>query len=512
MSSALDRLAELVRQAESKTRAQKLGSETQQAADRLRVAEDRARCAEQLVHERRPIRIRELEQAEIDDARLKELMKKLAHSLSQLDPESRKIAEQESLTAQSEIGEKRREAQLELEEIMKESDASRKELKAARDQYQQLRRELDQILPHLAANFASEDRLVRDAETYFPSGQIQALGREVDDGEKHFGMLDQKEQFAQLKIWIGRFRRLQAWVESGDADLTDEEVAQLREIFPRLVGISKQYMPGYIEAFSRAFETNWDAYVAEAEEQLKVALDLARLNKETEQRRREIASKEQERRTVARESGHSALDELKGVIARYHLPEEGVDEFHAVLNRVIAGLGTSDPKLIELVRPFAELLGGKDFRALRRNLERVDPDEARRQETENFREQFEDLIAVTKGKRVIMIGGDVREEKRRSLIQVFDFDELEWIRYEDARPVMLRSLEQRVRNRGMDMMLILKEFVGHHVSEILRPECEKQQIPCLMVEHGYGAAQVAEAVRRWLQSRAAVESDQSISA
>jgi hypothetical protein len=271
-------------------------------------------------------------------------------------------------------------------------------------------------------------------------------------------------------------------------------------------------MPGYIEAFSRAFETNWDAYVAEAEEQLRVALDQARQSKETEQRRREIASKEQERRTVAREIGHSALDELKGVIARYHLPEEGVEEFHAVLNRVIAGLGTSDPKLIELVRPFAELLGGKDFRALRRNLERVDPDEARRQETEEFREQFQDLIAVTKGKRVIMIGGDVREEKRRSLIQVFDFDELEWIRYEDARPVMLRSLEQRVRNRGMDLMLILKEFVGHHVSEILRPECEKQEIPCLMVEHGYGAAQVAESVRRWLQSKAAVESDQSMSA
>ena len=512
MSAALDRLAELVRQAESKTRAQKLGAETHQAADRLRVAEERLRNAEQKVHDVRPVRIRELEQAEVDDARLKELTKKLAHSLSQLDPESRRIAEQESLTAQTEIAEKRREAQTELDAIMKESDAARKELKAARDLYQQLRRELDHLLPHLAANFASEDRLVRDAETYFPSGQIQALAREVDDGERHFGMLDQKEQFAQLKIWIGRFRRLQAWVESGNADLSDDEVAQLREIFPRLVGISKQYMPGYIEAFSRAFETNWDAYVAEAEEQLRVALELARQSKETEQRRREIASKEQERRTVAREIGHSALDELKGIIARYHLPEEGVEEFHEALNRVISGLGTSDAKLIELVRPFAELLGGKDFRALRRNLERVDPDEARRQETEEFREQFQDLIAVTKGKRVIMIGGDVREEKRRSLLQVFDFDELEWIRYEDARPVMLRSLEQRVRNRSMDLMLILKEFVGHHVSEQLRPECEKQQIPCLMVEHGYGAAQVAEAVRRWVQSKAAAEADQSISA
>ena len=50
----------------------------------------------------------------------------------------------------------------------------------------------------------------------------------------------------------------------------------------------------------------------------------------------------------------------------------------------------------------------------------------------------------------------------------------------------------------MDLILILKEFVGHHVSESLRPLCEEHGIPCLMVEHGYGTHQVAEALRRGL--------------
>lgn len=501
MSSALERLAELVRQAESKTRAQKLGAETQQAAERLRLAEERARKAERRLLDVRPARIRDLEQADSDEIKLKELMKKLAQSLVSLEAAQQKIAEQEIVNAQAEIGVKRREATEELDAVLKESDAARRELKQARELYQQLRRELDQILPHLADNFSNEDRIVRESETFFPGGQIQALAREVADGESHFGMLDQKEQFAQLKIWIGRFRRLQSWAESGTADalgLSEEDHSLLREIFPRLVGISKQYMPGYIEAFSRSFETDWDAYVAEAEEQMRVAVDGARRDKELESRRRDQQVREVERQRQARQTAESALDELKGVIARYHLPDEGVLEFHSALARVISGMGTSDAQLLELVRPFSDLLNGKEFRALRRNLDRVDPDEARRLENEMLKEQFQDLVAATRGLHVLMIGGAVREEARRSLLQVFDFEELEWEPYESARPVMLKSLEQRVRNHGMDVLLILKEFVGHHVSEILRPLCQEHGIPCLMIEHGYGAAQVADALRRGL--------------
>jgi hypothetical protein len=499
MSSALERLAELVRQAESRTRAQKLGAETHQAAERLEVAEARMRQADRMVHEIRPSRLRDLEKAEADEALLKEFTKKLAHSLGSLDPEQQKAAEREIATAREEITTLRREAQAELDAVAKEADAARRELRAARDQYQALRKELDTLLPHLSGEFAEDDRLAREAENYFPAGQIQALAREIDSGERHFDVLDQREQFAQLKIWIGRYRRLQAWVESGDAiGLTDEDTAQLREIFPRLVGISKQYMPGYIEAFSRAFETDWDAYIAEASEQLRLAADSSRQSREAEQRRREQMAREAEQRQRAREAAQVDFDELKHVLARYHLPDEGVEQFLTTLGKVVAGMGTADPQLLDLVRPYAELLTGKEFRALRRNLERLDPDQARQEEIEAQREQFQDLVAATRGRRAVMIGGDVREEKRKSLQQIFEFDSLEWVPYEKARPAMLSSLEQRVANRGMDLVLILKEFVGHHVSERLRPLCEEYDIPCLMVDHGYGAAQVAEAIRKGL--------------
>ena len=69
-----------------------------------------------------------------------------------------------------------------------------------------------------------------------------------------------------------------------------------------------------------------------------------------------------------------------------------------------------------------------------------------------------------------------------------------------TRPALMKSLEQRVRNRGVDLILILKEFVAHHVPERLRPLCQESGIPCLMVEHGYGANQIAEALRSGLKA------------
>lgn len=497
--TALDRLAELVRQAESKTRAQKLGSETRAAAERLASAEERMQKADRALQEIRPARVRDLESVEGDEARLRELMKRLAQSFSSLEPGLQRTAEAEISAAQAELAERRRAAQAELDAVVKEAEAARRELRSAREAYQQLRKELDLILPHLAGEFSREDRLAREADAFFPAGQIHALGREVDDGERHFGALDQREQFNQLKIWIGRYRRLQSWVESGEAaGLTDDDLLQLREIFPRLVGISKQFMPGYIEAFSRSFDTDWDLYINDATEQLRIATEQSRRDRDLESRRREAQARDVERTRQLREAGLAALDELKGVIARYNLPHEGGEEFLDVLARVVSGLGTSDPVVLDLVRPYADLLGGKEFRALRRNLERVDPDQARQEEVESAREQYQDLLSATKGLRVVMIGGDIREERRKSLLAVFEFADLDWVPYENARPAMLKSLEQRVRNRGMDLVLILKEFVGHGVSESLRPLCEEYDVPCLLVEHGYGAAQLAEALRRAL--------------
>src|SRR4051794_17590660 len=131
MTPSLEQLAELVRQAEAKTRAKKLGAETQHAAEQFRAAEQRARRAAQRLREVRPVRLREVEQTDADEQHLKELVRKLAQFKASLDSD----ADPETLiaNAQAEIERKRREAKAELEAVSRESDEARKELRTAMD-------------------------------------------------------------------------------------------------------------------------------------------------------------------------------------------------------------------------------------------------------------------------------------------------------------------------------------------------------------------------------------------
>lgn len=497
MTPSLERLSEMVRQAEVKSRAQKLGIEGRQAAEGLRVAEERARLAEKKLHEERTAWQKARDEADADDQKLKDLTRKIAQMLSTGDitREDARAYTAECAASQAEIDVKRRTALTELELLNKNAYEARHHLQAAMEIYTRTRKEVERLQPALLPEFANDDRLARSAELLLPAGQIHALAREIDDAQNHFGVLDGREQLAQLTLWIGRYRRLQAL---DLPDLTEDDRAILTRLFPRLVGISKQYEPGYIEAFRQGFSTDWDVYVAEAEEQMRVAAENARRGKDSEVRRREQQVRDAERKHQARESAQSAMEELKGVIARYHLPDEGVEEFQSALTRVISGYGAGDATLLEIVMPYRDLLTGAEFRAVRKHLDRIRQVEDKTDET--LQEQYSDLLAHTKGRRALMIGGSAREDMRRTLERVFQFDELDWENYEGTRPAFLDSIEQRVKNRGVDLVLILKSFIGHHVPERLRPLCEQNDIPCLMVEHGYGPAQIGETIRKGLQN------------
>jgi hypothetical protein len=426
MTPALERLAELVRQAEAKARAKKLTAETQQAAEQLRAAEARARQATQRLREVRTVRLRELEQADADEHHLKDLIRKLAQFKASLDRDS----DAESLidTAQAEIRRKREEARATLEGIGQDVEEARRELRAAMDHFQVLRRELDRLQPQLGASFAAEDRLQWEAEAHFPGGQIQALAREVEASLHAFGSLAKMEQYAQLKIWIGRLRYYQAGGDDGGGD----EVATAQRVFHQLKGLSKQYEPGYIEAFRHDYTTDWTAYVAEALEQRLQAGEAARRPRDRDK------DKDKDR---DREGDSSAADRTPRDPGRPvpHEPEK------------------NDPL------PPAS---------------------------------YEDLLPATHGLRVLMIGGIVREDVRRSLLNLFDFDRIDWEPSGETGPILFEMIERQIRDRGVDLVLILKGPAGDRVHERLRPLCQAQEIPCLWVEHGPDPVQVGEVLRR----------------
>ena len=493
MMPELEQLAALARRAEASAKSQKLEKEAQAALDKLRLAEEKAKAAGRRATEEQPAARRDLDEAEKEDKALNEQVQKIAQYKFALASES---AEAENLivTVRTKIDAKRKDAKARLDAIAKDVEEAQRDLAQARDRYQATRKELDRLLPGLAARFAEGDKIIAEAELFLPSGQIKNLTSEIDDGAVHFGMLDAREQKAQLMIWIGKLRRLQL----SNASRPTDEIQQLEAVFRRLVSLSKQYMPGYIDAFQEGYTADWDIYIAEAQEQFRQATDQGRRDRELKQHREELAMKEAERKKVSQVAALAAIADLRAVITTHNLPEEGMDEFTTVLARVVNLGGAGEPELLSLVRPFREQLNGSEFRALRKHLDRIQEDEDKLGETAVIRERYQELIALTRGKKALLIGGSVREDSRRSLRQTFEFDELEWEPYEGSRPAALKSLEQRVKNRGMDIVLILKDFVGHTVSERLRPLCEEFDIPCLMVEHGYGAHQVGETLRAGL--------------
>jgi hypothetical protein len=488
MSDSLDRLTEMVRQAEAKSRAQKIHIEIRSASDQLRSAFERARRADERMREVRPARVRELEQVDAQEQQLKDLVRKVA----QMKP-SLEVAESPDeliVSAHRDIEVRRREARAELDEVNTEAEESKRELRAAMEQYQQIRMDLDRLQPHLASQLADEDKLVNEASMFFPTGQLQALSKEVEEGVGHYGVLESREQYAQLKIWIGRYRRLQTF------PLNEDEQAMSRRIFSKLVGLSKEYEPGYIEAFQINFTCDWDQFIEEAYEQMKQATESAR-RKRDERHHGEFSSREPDRARGVRESGQAALDELKSLFIRYNLPDEGADEFRAALNRVVADLGTSNPQVLDLVMPFRNLINTwSEFRTLQRNMDRMHESEGLADDAQH--EHFDDLLSITRGMRVLLIDGPAREDSRRLIERVFDFDRLDWQDCEGASSPLLDAVEQRVRSRAVDLVLIVNSFGSHDVPDKLRPLCEKAGIPCLMVEDGSGPAQIGGALRRGL--------------
>jgi hypothetical protein len=501
MSKSIDRLAEMVRQAEAKTRAQKLGSETHLAADVLKAADTKAREAETRLRERRVVLQRTLAEVAEDEQKLKDLTRKVAILMgtASLTPEDSQVFTSQIEETKQDIEARRKEAQLDIDNLNREVLQTRSALEAAMGHYVALRKELDRLLPQLSDEFGDADRLARSAEVLTPGGQVRALAREVEDASPHFGVLDPRERLAQLTIWIGRFRRLQAYEAS---HITEEETAALQRVFPRLVGISKQYEPGYIEAFRQSFNTDWDDYVTEAEEQLKQATETARLRRDTDQRRRAQVARTEDRQRQARSDADEAFDDLKAILIRYHLPEdeEGLEPFYEALDRVIAGRGASDTEVLELVAPYRDLLTGAEYRAIRKHLDRLKHEEER--ETPSLPEEVRDILERTRGKRALMIGGAAREDMRRTLEHVFEFDSLDWESHEGNRPALLESLEQRVRNHGVDLVIVIKTLVGHNVTDRLRPACEQSEIPFILVDKGYGPSQVAEGLKRVLMRTA----------
>ena len=488
--TALEQLAKLVLHAEIDARSGELKGRLDAALRGLRAAEERHRVAQERLTEVRDRRGPQLEKARANEQQVRELALKAARLQQHLD---RSQVEALLVKARQETSELLAEATQELTAAQQEERESLEHLKTVTTEYQTIRAEYDRLIP-AADDELDGDDVLRRAEELFPSGRLRALEREISHAATRFGSVPQNEQYYQMMVWIGRVRRLQ------QEQITDDEHRRCKFLFGELVGLSRTHQPGYIEAFRQEFSTDWDEYVAEAGRCLRQLVE-AREKLEAQRRgQEEVQEQKEQEREQARQEAAGTIQRLRAVMLEHNLPEEGGEAFCEAL-RGLKGVAASDPELLDLILPYRELLTeGSEFRTLRRNLQKLI--EEREAPSGPDVGDLDELLAVTAGKRAVMIGGSRREDVRRQLEQLFQFKRLEWEDYERTQSAKLDSLEQSVKAGGVDLILILKSFVHHHVSEQLRPVCQRNGVPCLMVDRGYGAAQIAETLRHNLLSTA----------
>jgi len=96
-----------------------------------------------------------------------------------------------------------------------------------------------------------------------------------------------------------------------------------------------------------------------------------------------------------------------------------------------------------------------------------------------------------RGLRVVVLGGEVREERRVALERAFGFASLEWVPTD--RPRLVASLAERAERGSVDVILVTK-FASHGGSVSIQ---RTSKAPFLTMRHGYGVTTVRQVLEEW---------------
>jgi hypothetical protein len=322
-----------------------------------------------------------------------------------------------------------------------------------------------------------------------PRMAVEILVKDIDIGLPELTSWVEEARHELLCVWLGKARKLQ-----DTAGLTDQEQEILRnQVFGRLNAVSKTHTSQFIEALNRDFVTNWDMYIKEHQDRYN---ERCAQYKELEARKKdqqELEIEDQQRRRQARTKSTSymgTLTDLCGKESTAQNDESIVELVEILLNDV--RIEPSNSELVDLLYPLRDLFKnrGAIFRPLRRAFHGYES----RLNSEVFKEEQGSVIDLTRGKRAVIIGGAPREENRLTLLNFFEWDELQWESCQGKEPRILDRIEQSIRSGGVDMVLELTSLVGHHV-EKLKPVCEDTGIPFVRVARGYGVSGLIDSIR-----------------
>ena len=104
------------------------------------------------------------------------------------------------------------------------------------------------------------------------------------------------------------------------------------------------------------------------------------------------------------------------------------------------------------------------------------------------------LWPLVRGRNVLMIGGDPREVNRERLERLFELGSLEWA---EPGPRRVQGIVQRIQRRTIDIVVVVKGFVDHAVSEPVVAAAKDAGVAWVIADR-YGVVAMKLAFERFL--------------
>lgn len=256
----------------------------------------------------------------------------------------------------------------------------------------------------------------------------------------------------------------------------------LDRIFSSMTAYSKREQPGFVFGLMRSHAPVHGSWSQDARAWLN---DL-----ETK-----LAEEESEPVTSALATLEFLCSKAKGDVGGAH--EQAI--LDAVLACTEAGLEPDHPHLVHLLMPWYDRLQPPTaFGALRAAILVRESRDATADEEEDGPSDDWMLADALRGKRVGVLGsGAVSEETRDGIQAAFGFALLDWVTLAEAHNA--EQLHAAVEGGIVQLVLVLRRYVGLPIEERLQGICEAAGVPCVPIEGATNVTTLRAALERHLE-------------
>jgi len=98
-------------------------------------------------------------------------------------------------------------------------------------------------------------------------------------------------------------------------------------------------------------------------------------------------------------------------------------------------------------------------------------------------------VRTTSGLRVLIIGGDRREQAIQKLLRSLKFRSINWLSTRERNTIIF-PFEKEIKCSRYDVVIALYGLIRHQHSDYIRSLCKRERIPLLVMHRSLSSTQV----------------------